>query len=498
MRLSEYLELTISDYLCTECKNLIYFELGSNEDICVNPRCILFLPFLKFYDVSQADILKKQIKEKDRNLKSRIMKTDRSYFIRFLYQERKNITKKLITTGLAEFEKLLVVDELLILTNSLNFVGRKRGQAFFTRILKDYEEFFKVKNMIEDIENQRVLLSTNKKAYMLKYWKIILDFYKSYGLISDRLDDRERAFKYDFIDRHVRDQVKFEPGMDIGRLFEQQFHFISALKYVLERYHRTSTQYRYDPTGLDIAVLMGLFFSATKEIEFWSLKSLRNHFDRTASGKANFEEFIVKYINSKEKAPIIVFDGTTYIFDKHTLLFYIHYLIGKNRRKVEGQITTGEERIMKKKQRAASIFEEQIRKHLRECGYSVPSDPLVISEHKEKYEYDVIGVKEEKKIIYLVEAKYRDFSPSSLTGKTLIQQELMDEDNGLLIEAIKHQARLDFFYKHSDRFKCELSLSSPIDQYNVFAYIVTKHPPLISKYRRVPIVVYDDFYKMPL
>ena len=168
-------------------------------------------------------------------------------------------------------------------------------------------------------------------------------------------------------------------------------------------------------------------------------------------------------------------------------------MIGRNRRKVEGQKGSGEDRIIKKKQQAARIFEEYIRRHLRECGLKGPDEPLVVSEQNEKHEYDVIGTKEESKEIVLVEAKYRDFSPSSLTGKTLIQQELFDEDSGLLVEAIKHQARLEFFYKYFDRFKRELSLESPLDQYRVSAWIVTKHPPLISKYRQVSVVVYDEF-----
>lgn len=495
MRLDEELKRTISDYLCTECKKLLYFDIENKEEVCVNPKCILFPPFLKFHDISRANVLRKQMKDKEGKLKLRIMRTDKLSFIRFLNQQRSTITKNVVAKGRAEFEKLLVIDEVLILANSLNFVGRKGSLPSFMKILKDYAQFFKEQNFVEDMENLRVLFSVDNKVYMLKYWKAIMELYKSYGIIIGRTTDLADVFKYDTINREVKEKIKFQLGMDMAKFFEQQFNHITALKYILERYYRTSRQHNYDPTDLDIAVLLGLFFSAKRNMEFWSQESLRRHYERTcahAKCKGDFKGFMDDYITSKENAPIIVFDGTSYIFDKETLLFYIPYLIGRNRRKIEGQKGTGEERIIKKKQQAARIFEDYVRKHLRECRFKGPDKPLVVSEQNEKHEYDVIGVKENSKEIALVEAKYRDFSPSSLTGKTLIQQELLDEDNGLLVEAIKHQARLEFFYRHFDRFKRELSLTSPLDRYLVSAWIVTKHPPLIFKYRQVRIVVYNE------
>ena len=148
---------------------------------------------------------------------------------------------------------------------------------------------------------------------------------------------------------------------------------------------------------------------------------------------------------------------------------------------------------MKKKQETATIFEDHLRKHLRSSGSKVTEEPLVVSEHGEKHEYDVIGVDEDSKEIVLLEAKYKDFAPSSLTGRTLIKQELLEEEYGLLVEAIKHQARLDFFQKYPKRFSRELPLESSAEEYDVSASVVTKHPPLISKYRQVAVLAYDEF-----
>lgn len=496
MRLTEELNRTISDFLCTECKTLLYFDIRSNEEVCVNPRCILYPPFLKFHDVSQADVLRKELRDKEVNLKLRIIRTDKPSFIRFLYEQRSIITKNVITKGRAEFEKLLLIDEMLILANSLNFIGRIRNSSSLIRILRDYAQLFEVENFIEDVENHRVLLSIDSGVYMLKYWKVIMELYKSYGIVAGRTTDTTDVFKHDMIDRQAREEIDFQLGIDMVKFFEQEFNHITALKYTLERYYRTARQHNYDPSGLDIAVLLGLFFSAQTKTVFCSRESLQRHYDGTSvhsKVKGDFDGFVDNYITSKKNAPLVVFDGVSYVFDRETLLFYLFYLIGTNRRKVEGQRGTGEERIAKKKQQVAIVFEEYVRDNLRKCRFIGPDKPLVVSEQNEKHEYDVIGVKENSKEIVLVEAKYRDFSPSSLTGRTLIQQELLDEDSGLIVEAIKHQARLEFFQKYFDRFEQELSLQSPRDQYNVSAWIVTKHPPLISKYRQVAIVVYDEF-----
>lgn len=496
MRLNEELKRTISDFLCTECKSLLYFDVKNNDEVCVNPDCILYPPFLKLHDVSQAEVLRKELRNKEAILKLRIIRTYKPSFIRFLYEQRSITTKNVLTQGRAEFEKLLLIDELLILVNSLNFNGRIRDSPSFFRILRDYAQFFGVENFIEDVENHHVLLSADKGVYMLKYWEVIMELYKSYGIVVGRATDTTDVFKHDKIDRQTREEIDFQLDTDIVKFFEQVFNHITALKYTLERYYRTAKQHDYDPSGLDIAVLLGLFFSARGKTIFGQRKELRRHYDVTcfhSKVKGNFNSFEDNYVTSKKNAPIIVCDGTSYIFDRETILFYLFYLVGTNRRKVEGQRDTGEERIVKKKQQAAVVFEKYVREHLRKCGFTGPEEPLIVSEQNEKHEYDVIGVKESSKEIVLVEAKYRDFSPSSLTGRTLIQQELLEEDSGLLVEAIRHQARLEFFQKYFDRFEKELSLQSPRDQYSISAWIVTKHPPLISKYRQVSIIVYDEF-----
>jgi len=496
MRLDEELKRTISDYLCTECKKPLYFEIESKEEVCVNPKCILFPPLLKFHDVTKAEQLKTEMKEREKKLRVQIVRTDRKRFLRYLYGQRMAVIRDSFTKRRMDFQKLLALDGLLTWLNTLRPVGRQRSERVFRSILDSYKRLFDYENFIDDMQNLRALISTKKKTYLLKYWTVILELYKSYGIVAGGDFDASGVFKYSEIDKEAKEDVEFKLGEDMSKFLEQFFDHITAMKYALEMYHRTSLIHNYDPYRLDIAVLLGLFFSCKGDVEAWSIEGIRRHFDRTAKAagiNASFNEFAHEYIINPKKAPIIVFDGRLYLFDRDTTFFYSLYLIGRHQRKTGMEKDTGARRIIMKKQRASEIFEDRIKKRLRYCGFTVPTEPIKVSEQKESYEFDVIGVNDSSKEIVLVEAKYRDFSPSSLTGKTLIQQELLDEESGLLEEAIKQRKRLEFFRRHGRRFRRELSLKFRPDEYSVSAYVVTKHPPIISKYGQVSVMVYDKF-----
>jgi hypothetical protein len=104
-------------------------------------------------------------------------------------------------------------------------------------------------------------------------------------------------------------------------------------------------------------------------------------------------------------------------------------------------------------------------------------------------------VDEKNNRVVIAEAKYRDFSPSSISGITLVKQELLDEDR-LLDWASDTQRRLDFFWKHGERFEKELPLKQKARAYQTSAFVITKHEPLISKYKSVRVVEFYEFCKI--
>lgn len=483
-----------SDYLCAECKTPLYLEVEGKDEsgACPNPACVLHPPGMGPVDVSRDVALKDEMRSRKGKLHSRILQTSQPHFVNYVYRQRLELIRSLLETGKANFETWLALDDLLIHISTSSPIGRERDLRIFASILSDYLEHFKNKCFIEDLENERYMMSTDRKVYVLKYWLPLLEFYRGYGIVSGSDERISEAFRYSEVDRQVKEKVELRFGEDWGKYFQQMFGFIIGLGYMFERQYITARQHRYDPTGIDIAVMLGLWASAREEVEEWSWEGLRRHFDRTSQGHEIFEDFYEKYVSGRSLSPVIVFDGRNYLFDKYTTLLYSLYLIGRNQRMSLGQDRAGAKDIAAKREEASHIFENRAREQLRKAGFVARDQPLKVREQNEEHEYDIIGVSEAKSQLVMAEAKYRDFAPSSISGKTLLKQELLDEDR-LLDWASDAQRKLEFFRKNGARFEHELSLRKSTASYEVSMWVVTKYKPLISKYQSVRVADFWEF-----
>lgn len=484
---------TISDYLCTECKAPLYIETSTEpNDICPNDQCILHEPDLKFQDITKADKLREEMKNRRSQLHRRIAETNRLSLIDYLYGQRLTIITESVKTFKIDFRKWLAIDDLLIYVSSNLPSGNERNLQTLQSIFSDYRELFDIKCFIEDVENERHLISTDNKCYTLKYWLAILDFYKTHGIVVGWDKPISEAFRYSHIEKKVKENVKLRFGEDWGKYFQQMFDFIINLGYMFEYQYFTANQHRYNPTGIDIATILGLWLSARQRVEAWPRQDIERHFERTSGGRESFERFHEKYMSGISLAPVVVCNGKDYLFDRYTTLLYAMYLIGINERMSQGQIKPGVRLIAAKREEASGIFEARVRERLKMAGFAVPNGSLRVKEQNEEQEYDAIGVNEAKSQVIIAEAKYRDFAPSSISGKTLIKQELLDEDR-LLDWASEARNKLEFFRKHGARFKRELFLGKDANSYDTGIWVVTKHKPLISKYRSVQIVDFPEF-----
>jgi len=167
-------------------------------------------------------------------------------------------------------------------------------------------------------------------------------------------------------------------------------------------------------------------------------------------------------------------------------LFFLHYLVGHNVGAPKGKKL---QIVADKKNESAVSFEGKIRDELTKKGYCTPSSSIRAGGHQ----YDVIAVKEDRRRVLIIEAKYKDFSPSSISGKNLLSHEVYDEQEGLLTEAITQLVRFEFFVSHPQGFLQRVQFKQPIKDYEACAFIVTKYLPLISKYRTIRICSFDDF-----
>ena len=140
--------------------------------------------------------------------------------------------------------------------------------------------------------------------------------------------------------------------------------------------------------------------------------------------------------------------------------------------------------------RAGQEFERWIRIGLRDVGFTCSDRPVEV-----RYEYDVIGINEVKKTIILADAKYRDINPSSLTSENLIRQELT-ADGALLDEAARQQDRLEYFRANPELFEEFIKPERAWREYAVLSFVVTKHVPLISKYKETSVLRAQEFLNL--
>jgi hypothetical protein len=453
------------------------------------------MPSLEFFDLAKADKLREEMKSVEAELHQRIAKLNRAAFVNHLCKKRRTAITESFRIYKIDFRKWLAIDDLLIYVSLNPPVGNKRKLQKFESVLSDYQKLFEQKCFIEDVENGRYLISTDKKVYWLKYWPALLDFYKTHGIVAGIDTPISEAFRYYDVDKQVKETVSPRFGEDLGRYFQQCFDLIINLGYMFEYQYLTANQHRYDPTGLEIATILGLSVSAKQEIEVWPCEMVKAHFERTSRGLESFEKFYEKYVSGRSLAPLIVFNGRGCLFDAPSLSFYSLYLININRRMSLGQTGLGARSIAAKREEASVIFEQRVRQQLRKAGFVVPEKSLKVREQNEKHEYDAIGVSEAKSQVVMAEAKYRDFAPSSICGKTLVRQELLDRDR-LLDWVADAQSKFEFFNKHGHRFKRELSLHKETKDYDADMWVVTKFKPLISKYQSVKAIDFCEFAEL--
>lgn len=494
MKQDERLVDVQSNYLCPQCKSPLYIDIEEPKlnAVCPNGNCSLHPSDLFFFDVSKAEELKKELQERQKKLDASIANLNKEQFTNYLYRRRFAITKEIIMTGKADFRELLALDALFIYLNNSTIMGHENGLLEFDRLFNEYEDHFGTLCFVEDLLNERYLISTGYKSYTLKYWPDMMRFLETQGIVAGSDKSRQEVLRFQWIDNKVKEHVPLTFGSDWGKYFQQMFDFIISSAYMFECQYITKLQHAYNPTGIDLATIIGLALSAQEGTERWSLEGIRQHYHKTSQQKEKFGDFFRKYISGRTLAPIIIWDGKEFLFDKSTLLIYGLYLIKTNKILSQGQTSSGEKDIASKKGEASLVFEAEVRQYLSQQGFKGSNRALIVQEHNEKHEYDAIGVKEDVNQIIIGEAKYRDFAPSSICGRNLVKQELVGEDK-LLDWVSDAESKLQFFRANFNRFKKELNLLKKLEEYTISMMVITKYEPLIAKYHEVDVLSFEEF-----
>ncbi len=483
-------EKTSFEFICPFCFDPWYEDIENGFETCVNENCLIFDKSLGIKKPALPKELKVEMETHHTEVIAKLLGFESSFLRRYLYDARRAIISDLHTrTRGIYIPKFFALNELLCELNSNSPIGSSTSATEVEDLIKLYTEYSEQLNMLDDILTLRRYLGPGvEKVYSIKYWSAFNQMLKNYGITTPAGEESEDLFKYLDVDAKAIKPFDATNISDLSEYFKNTFLYSSRLRLLFGLHRRTSQMFKYKVHLIDVAALLGLLFSIKEKIEYWPVDRLRRHFARhVPAGKMrDFSEFQNQFIDGKELAPIIVRDDGACCVDRDTILFFLHYLAGHEVEFPEGN----QIQIMgDKKNEVASYFEDWIREQLAHKEYAVTDAPLEVDGHQ----YDIIAVNEGLKRILLVEAKYKDFSPSAISGKTLLEQELYDDKEGLLPEAIRQSKRHEFFLSHVDRFTKRVPVKEQLNAYAVRSFVVTKYPPLISRYKMIKLCSSEDF-----
>ncbi len=487
-----------SDYLCTACGNLIYCDINDkSRKFCINPTCLDCAHNMVVMDPSaeSSPFLHAELKEEETKLVASIEACVHEALALYVYNIRRELIESAVNKRvMPSIPMWHAIGDLLILMNLHPPRGSDKSESTFESVVAMNYRRTEHLNFIEDVENGRHKIvrypDGRMSVLMMKYLEPVHDMFRVYGLASSGdLVNESDLFKFKDVDELVIKDVELGPGVDMSNFFDSLWPYIITLRYGFSLYYRTSLQYRYAPARLDIPVIMGLLYSLKPGETFLIPKqNMARHFAKYgpyAEGRT-FDQFLAEYVTNDQKVPIMLSIGDKIIADRMTLLYFAIHLHGQfieaNRR------NGGNDDIAEMKKKAADVFEGKVRSELRKYGYTGPESAV-----KAKYDYDVLGISESKKRILVIDAKFRDISPSSISASTLIQQELLEPGQGLQYEAERHILRVDYLKKNLGLFKQYLKPGSDLGAYEVRSYLVTKHIPLVSQYKDVGILSLAEF-----
>ena len=491
---------TDSQYLCLFCYEPLYVDMNTDDEVCFNRGCI---------DYSNSGEISGNLAEHDgprniRKLCSENVREFRKFNRQFLLQK---IHEMRATEYAMFFQKegmnitiLTSLDYLMTQLHDNTEWGSSRDWCACRAAFDDYYKNFDIMQFTEDICSRYYVTNARSQQFVIKYHHPIRDFFKSLGMVSD---SQNRAGPLPFY--HIDKKSMRSPAksmFDFEAIYKNSLPLINALNHAFKMRHSTSKMYGYPARSADFIVLLSLWITCPVDsAASVTVDDLRENYDgatRKNKMDENFGQFLEDYTSGRAYAPILVFDGERYRFDYAALLLHLIYLFSNNSSCSGTQTEAGRTAYDRMRQDAALQFEVEIRQKLRGDGFDVrpmPGDgPFRPSFDSERKEFDCVAVDRERKIIVIVEAKYEDIAPSSMSAATMVNQLVLDKKTGLLAHAKKHHSRREFFKRHFKGMGWRgLRLPGGFLDYDVHTLLVTKHEPLISRHMSVDILSYAKF-----
>jgi len=488
-----------SEYLCKKCGGLLYYDMETKEDHCFNSQCQNYPKGIEIYGTEEADLtlVSSQFADRERGLGQIISTCDYKYLALILLERRRRIVQKFFTSGVMNIEDFLLSNEILLFIQKYKSLGIRNDRFTVKAILQLFRMYSEQLKLLEDLKERRYLSARKpieNKLFRLKYYDVIIDeIWSSYGLVDLQSTPDVKDFRYHEVIQKLIETKGEEISADYAPYFDRLWPFAIAAQYLVKRNYSTSLKYKYSVSPTDLANMLSIIQSLKDEtlVEV-PLVNFLLHFAIQPVKDKNITDFINLLSGNNERIPIGFKTNGSIILHRRTLLLFFMLLYSQHLASVFD--ISGQERMVQHKQQAGGDYEKYFKEKLEKIGYGC----LPTSTNIGNLDYDVVAVSESDLEIILIEAKFRDPSPSSLSGNTLIQQELVLEKYGLLPQVIRHQKRYDLLMKRGDVFQKKLGLKKNIQDYSVKAYFINKYTPLISCYGDVRVISEKEFLEKAL
>lgn len=482
-----------SVYLCSKCGGLLYYDMDTKQDYCFYTQCPDYPKGIEIYGTEEADLtlLNSQFANIENSLGQIISTCEYRALALFLLERRRRIVQRFFTSAMMNIDDFLLSNEILIFIQKYKSLGIRKDPLTFKAILQLYKQYAEQLRLIEDLKEGRYLLARKplNKIFRMKYYDVITEeIWSSYGLINLQSMPDINSFRYHgVIERLLKTQSTLVTS-DYGPAFDRLWPFAISAQYLVKRNHSSSLKYQYLVTPTDLANILSIIVSLnSNDLLIISALNLLQHFIRQPVRGRDFTDFISMLSGSNGKVPIVFKMNGEVVLDRRTLLLF--FILMHSQHVESPGVVSGQQMIAQHKQQAGGEYETHIKSKLEKIGYRcLPPSTRIAGR-----DYDLIAISESKQDILLIEIKFRDPSPSSFSKNTLVKQEFMLEEDGLLPQVLKHQERYDLLFQKAYLFKKKLCLKNNIKDYAVRAYFVTKFTPLISSYGDVLVMSEKKF-----
>lgn len=482
-----------SAYLCKRCGGLIYYDIATKKQACLNPECQDYPKEIEVYGATEADLkfLHSQFAEIEKKLGQMVSTCDYKFLALSLLQMRRNIVTRFFTSGRMHIDSFLVSNDILSFIPKYKSLGIRQDAKTLRTIVSLYKKYSDYLEMTEDLKEGRYVLTRVPPncLFSLKYYDVIREeIWPSYGLVDIKSMPNIHDFRYHQVIQKLISKQGTITTTDYGPLFDNLWPFAIGFQYLVKRNYASALKYQYTVTPIDLANILSVIASLKDNaVKTLPIMNLLMHFIKQPQRDKDFTDFIGMLSGDSGKTPILFKTNGDVMLDRRTMLLF--FVLLHTQHIASAATPSGQQAIDLHKQQAGTEYETYLKTKLEEKGYRCMPRSMRVAGR----DYDQIGISESKREILLIETKFRDPSPSSFSRHTLIDQEFIDQEftldkDGLLPQAIRHQGRYDLVFEKPLLFQAKLGLKSNITNYAIRAYLITKFTPLMNSYGNVSIM----------